>query len=319
MVPSSAVALNRRILPVDRLVAGYNLLLTAVWLSATMSAPHARWIAAAHTAAAALPILLARAPRYTSGPMRALRLLYPLVLLAAFWPELDLLRPALARPSLDGPVAALDRALFGVHLHAVWLPSMPQVWFSEIMYLLYSAYYPLVFLPPLVIAVQGRWSVARDMTFRLAIAYLACFVVFMNFPVDGPHFLWELHDGPHTRGLFYRLNQAAQAAGDSLGCSFPSSHVVGAVTIAFLAWRWLARWVALVFTVEAAGVFLATTYTQNHYAIDSVAGLVYALALQLVAAPLLSSALMPRRPQAIPIFPDFANARLVGDQPGGGR
>ncbi len=38
--------------------------------------------------------------------------------------------------------------------------------------------------------------------------------------------------------------------------------------------------------VDAAGVMGAAVYTQNHYAIDVVAGLAWAVALQLAVIPL---------------------------------
>jgi len=45
------------------------------------------------------------------------------------------------------------------------------------------------------------------------------------------------------------------------------------------------RWLL---TVQAAGVLLATVYTQNHYAVDALAGLVWALGLQLGLVPTLT-------------------------------
>lgn len=53
------------------------------------------------------------------------------------------------------------------------------------------------------------------------------------------------------------------------------------------------------------GVCFATVYTQNHYAIDVLGGLVWATALQVVAVPLLrgvfSGASVERLP--LPVFP----------------
>jgi membrane-associated phospholipid phosphatase len=129
------------------------------------------------------------------------------------------------------------------------------------------------------------------MTFRLTATYLACFAVYIAFPVDGPHFFMEPTPGPHTKGLFYGLVQMAQQIGSSRGCSFPSSHAAGAATMAFLAWRWLPRWAGILLTVEALGVMLSTTYTQFHFFVDSVAGVAWALILNFVLARPLARAL----------------------------
>jgi membrane-associated phospholipid phosphatase len=123
------------------------------------------------------------------------------------------------------------------------------------------------------------------MVCRLMLAYLSCYVVYICFPVDGPHFLLEPYRGDLQDGVFYQLVTAAQGSGDSRGCAFPSSHVVGAVTIAFLAWRWLSKPIAVLLTAQALGVVCSTIYTQSHYAADAVTGVSWALAIQLLVAP----------------------------------
>jgi membrane-associated phospholipid phosphatase len=238
--------------------------------------------------------------------MAVLRNFYPLLWLLVFWPELDLLRDAQSPAYLDGPIAALDRLVFGVNLHAIWMPAMPHLWLSESMFFMYVGYYALIFLPPVFVALQGRGHALRDMTMRLMVAYTGCYLIYIVLPVLGPHYLMEPHPGPHTEGIFHQLASAITGAGSSRGTAFPSSHVVGAVTIAFIAWRWFPRWVAWLFTFEALGVVLATVYTQNHYAIDSLLGLILALVFQVAAVPLLYGLFASRKTQA-PMLPDFAH------------
>lgn len=288
----------------DRLLAAYNVWLAVAWLGLLSRAAYAPWILAAHAAAAGLPWLWARANEPRSAAGRALRELYPLVWLGAFWSELHFLRVLRHVTAHDAPIAALDRALFGVHLHEIWMPAMPQVALSEAMHLLYFGYYPLIALPPLALAFCGRWGALRDTTLRLMVAYIGCYLVYIAFPVDGPHWGHNLYAGPHTEGLVYGWVRAAQDAGDSMGTAFPSSHVVGAVTIAVIGWRSFSHRVAILFTAEALGVALATVYTQNHYAIDSAAGIVFGLALQWAVVPALQRALGgARAPVRVPVLP----------------
>jgi membrane-associated phospholipid phosphatase len=89
------------------------------------------------------------------------------------------------------------------------------------------------------------------------------------------------------------------------------------VTIAFIGWRWFSRPVALLLTLEAAGVVMSTVYTQNHYAIDSLAGIVWALALQGLMVPFFKLWLQPmkREPRPVPQLPVF---RPAADTTGGG-
>lgn len=312
------MALNHRLLPGDVIVAAYNAALAAVWAAYGAGFPYTPAIFAAHAAAAALPWLVARAPRRSWGFPAALREIYPLIFLLAFWPELDVIRSILGTHSFDQYIQSLDLAVFGVHLHAVWLPRLDRLWISEPMYFSYYAYYALIFIPPLVLAFRGRRAALRDATLRLMAAYLSCYMVYLVFPVYGPHFLGVPHQGPHTQGFFYHLVAAAQAAGDARGCAFPSSHVAGAVTIAFLAWRWFPKSVAAVLSLEALGVVFSTVYTQNHYAIDAATGVAWALGLQLVAVPFIQrrfAALGTRRAPAR--LPALAPALPASDSTGG--
>jgi membrane-associated phospholipid phosphatase len=295
-----------RIRPADLLVAGYNLVLVAVWSRLIGTAPCVPWVLGAHVAGGLLPLVLARVDeRRWRGAARVARELYPLVCLLAFWSELGLIQALAPGQSHDDAIAALDLALFGRHLNLVWMPAMPFPALSEAMHLFYFAYYPLIFLPPIAMCVAGRSDALRDMTLRLMLTYLGCYLLYLAFPVIGPAELLPHYEGALTNGFFYGLTHAARAAGDSLGTAFPSSHVAGATTVAVLAWRWFRRPVAVLVTLQAVGVFLATIYTQNHYPVDALAGLVWALGLQLVVLPALSAGY--QRPP-VPVLPVRASA-----------
>lgn len=267
------MAVSAPIRPADRLLAGYNVALAAVWAALVGGASYAPWICAAHAAAATLPWLLERAGNTASPALRGLREVYPLLLLLGFWSELGLVRELLHAAAHDEIIRAADVALFGVHVHEVWMPAMPAVWFSEVMHLVYFVYDPLILVLPIAAGLRGRRAAQRDMTFRLLVTYLGCYVLYLAFPVDGPSNTMTRYAGDLTGGFYYRLVQGVIGVGDSLGTAFPSSHVAGATTIAVFAWRWYRPAAAALLTVEAAGVFVATVYTQNHYAIDAVAGL----------------------------------------------
>jgi membrane-associated phospholipid phosphatase len=277
--------------PVDRLLAGYNVALAGVWTLAAGEAWYAPWILAAHLTAVGLPWLLVRAGGRLSRGGRVLREIYPLLWVVGFWSELDQIRALLHSGANDEAIRALDFALFGEYPSQTWIRAMPAIWFSELMHGAYFAYYAAVFLPPLVAGLMGRLQVMRAMTFALAVTYLACYVVYIAFPVDGPMHTMARASGPFSDGVFYGLVHWAQGVGDSLGAAFPSSHVAGAVTSVVLAWRWFGRGVAALLTFEAIAVCLSTVYTQNHYASDSLAGVAWGLALQLVVAPWLSRVL----------------------------
>jgi len=301
-----------RVLPVDRCVALYNAIFAGFWIASAGRAPYALWLALAHVVAAMLPVLLRQAPDVLSPPVRVLREVYPLIWLAAFWPELDLMHQLRIPPTFDHQIAALDLALFGVHgthLDLIWMWRMPYRWLSEPMHFAYWAYYLLIGIPPLVFASLRRTAALRDLVFRMMLTYLTCFVIFILYPVYGPGLTLPRYVGPLTDGLFYRLVRASLGAGDSPGCAFPSSHVAGAITIAFATARWTPRWIGALLWAEAIGVLVSTVYTQNHFPIDALSGLAWGLLLQIAVAPPLARWLERRRTIPAPVLPRFAFER----------
>jgi len=274
--------------PVDRLIAAYNVLLAIVWGSVIGRADYAAPIALAHVVAVSLPWLLGR----SGGRSRFLATLhdvYPLLLMLAFWTELGFLRP-FHGPTHDAWVTALDLAVFRVHLNVVWMPAMPWLWFSELMHLSYYLYYLIIIGPPLALLLTARRGAMGDVVLRLMVTYLGCYTLYLMFPVDGPGHTMVHYQGAPTTGFFYHLVHEAGDFGDSMGTAFPSSHVAGALTAAWAGWRRFSRPVAILLALEAAGVVVATVYTQNHYAIDVLAGILWAVLLQLTVVPALERA-----------------------------
>lgn len=282
--------------PVDWLVAVYNLGLATLWIAALPAAAAAGRSSSAvllvlvHGVAASLPWWIARLPDRPGRPLRMAREAYPLLLIPLLWEELDAAIRITHAATNDGLIMALDRALFGLHLDAAWMPAMPQLWFSELMHFSYWIYLPLIFVPAIAMALRRDVVAFQDVTLRLTTAYLACYAVYLVFPTAGPKVFGVPFDGAVpggalTEGFFFELVAQAHETSNVWGAAFPSSHVAGAVTVAWLGWRWFSPGVAILLSIQALGVVLSTVYTQNHYAIDSIAGMVFALSLQAWAVP----------------------------------
>lgn len=272
--------------PVDWVIAAYNAILAVVWLGLVPRAPGALWVALAHAAAACLPWLLRGippAPRW----LRPLSDGYPFLGLAVFWAELGPLQALRAAPPQDPFVRRLDLAIFGVHWHEIWMYAMPSRWISETMHFAYFLYYLLLVIPPLVMWLSRGPRAFRSVALAVMITYLSCFLFYLAFPVYGPRASDAASLAAAPSGFFHTLVDRARASGDSPGTAFPSSHVAGAATIAWLGWRWLSRRWALVLTLAALGVALATVYTRNHYAVDALAGFLWVVPLQGWLTPLL--------------------------------
>ncbi|HEU4334152.1 MAG TPA: phosphatase PAP2 family protein [Candidatus Eisenbacteria bacterium] len=276
--------------PVDRVLAAYNVVAGAAWLRAAGSDPATPWFLAAHLAGALLPFAIRAIGPATPAPFRVLREGYPLLLLYPFFAEVGRLHAALGSSGHDALVIAWDAALFPGGWHRAWAEAMPQRWLSETMHALYVSYYLLIAGPPLAAALLRRGHAFRDISFRTMLTYTACYAVYLYFPVFGPGHADPIPPGARPDGFFPGLMHAAMASGDSPGTAFPSSHVAGAFTAAWLGYRWFPRAVAHAQFLLACGVMAATVYTHNHYPLDAAAGLVFAWLLQYGAAPLLERA-----------------------------
>jgi len=273
--------MNPRALPADRLFAAYNAVLAVVWCTVPAGEAWAPAMAALHAAGATLPWLLARLPERLPPAVRCLREGYPMLLLLPTWAELGWLAAVRQLPTHDGAIAALDRTVFGTHYHLAWRRAAPGL--AEVMFLFYVLYYLTIFVPPVVLALRRRLDAYRDFSFRVLVAFLGCYVCYLAFPVIGPRALAG-HHAP-AGGALELLSETLHATGDSPGTAFPSSHVTGTVTIAWLAWRWLPRPAAWLLTALAAAVAVAAIYTGNHFTVDVVAGLVWVAILQILVAP----------------------------------
>jgi hypothetical protein len=295
------MTLSGTLRPVDRLMVLFNIGFGLLWLAGLGRIPYAPWLLLGHAAGVVLAWLAGRLGRDASPVGRGLRELYPIILISLYWLEMGLIRHGFHAETYDAVVAAADRWMSGgTHLQLLWMPAMPWVWFSETMYAVYWLYYPMVFATPLVLLLLRRPSL-QPFVFRVTLAYVACYVAYAIFPVDGPSHTMERFVGPHMEGFFYQLVVSGTHAADSMGTAFPSSHVVGAVTAALVAVQWFSRPWAVVFLLGALGVVLSTVYTQSHFAIDSVIGIVFAVVLYYAIAPALERVLggISGRPPAV--------------------
>jgi membrane-associated phospholipid phosphatase len=285
--------------PVDRLFSLYNLLAILAWLPFA-TAPLALAMIAVHVVALTLPALLRRLGDAVGRPTGMLLEVYPLLWIAAFWNELGVRHTFISTEANDQVAMALDRWLFGEHLNLTWIARMPDPVVSETMHGFYFAYYLLLIIVPALLLLSSCRVTVRELALRMSATYLLCFAIYLLFPVVGPLEIFPRFDGTYTGGAFYQLNALMRAGGDSLGTAFPSSHVAGSLTLAWIAWRRCPLPMALVCSLVAFMVVLATVYTQNHFAIDAAAGIIVAILAQQVVVPLVGGSAFTQAPERQP-------------------
>ena len=210
--------------------------------------------------------------------------LYPLILLMPFYTELGFLGMAQGPDRIfanDVVVQGWEQWLFGSQISYRWIRNAPSVFWSGVLHLSYLSYYPLVVVGPILLTIRGRRSEAQRVLFTTMMAYVACYVVFLLFPVAGPNYTFQHPTGPVRDVWSAEVVYAALGGGSSIGTAFPSSHVAATLAAVIALWdEWKSLAAAL--TVPAVLLVVATVYCQMHYGIDALAGIAIAVGAAIV-------------------------------------
>jgi membrane-associated phospholipid phosphatase len=146
----------------------------------------------------------------------------------------------------------------------------------------YFGYYLILAVPALFFLLSGNWTAFRRFTRNVVCTFCVCFVIFVLYPVAGPYYVFARPSGLMVDNLPAHLVYAALASGSSFGAAFPSSHVA-ATTASGLATFKGNRTLGWILLVPVILMPIATVYTQMHYALDAIAGIVVGLVVPWVA------------------------------------
>lgn len=269
--------------PVDWLLGGYVAFVTGLVLIRGGVGTATPWILSAHLLVFLLLALFQH--RRSHGRLgQTLHDLYPLILLMPFYTELGLLgmdRGVERILANDAVVQGWEYWLFGSQISYEWIRRSPSVLWSHVLHFSYLTYYPIVVVGPILLVMRGRRPEARQVLFVTMLAYVACYVVFLLFPVAGPNYAFSHPAGVVREPWSAKAVYGVLGSGSSIGTAFPSSHVAATIAAVLALWKeWKPLAVAL--TVPAGVLVVATVYCQMHYGIDALAGVGVAVAAAMV-------------------------------------
>lgn len=204
----------------------------------------------------------------------------PLLAIPALYAELPVLIGAVGTGFQDARVVAWEQVLFGDPAR-----SLASRWnslvLSEALHIGYLSYYPLIYVPALLLRMRRRMPEFDVTVLAVTIAFAVCFATFVIFPVQGPRYLWPAPPGIQV-GPARELTLALLGAGSSRGAAFPSSHAAVAFAHLVVALRVQPR-VGLVATLSGLGIAVGAVYGGFHYATDMLAGIVVGVVAALLA------------------------------------
>jgi len=264
--------------PVDRLLAAY-----AVAGGAALLFPYRTsawpWLLVLHAVAVFLGFGLdpARkmwnvASRLAARPAALLHDWYPILLIPLLYAELPPLNLAVWNGRYFDPlIMAVEQAVFHGQPSHDWAAAVSVLPLSETLHAAYLSYYFIIFAPPLFIFLSASREDFRRTVFALMLTFVAHYLFFIWFPVQGPRYLFPAPVGEISRGPVFRLTHLILEAGSSRGAAFPSSHVGVAVAQTISVWRYYRR-LAPVMALLTVGLACGAVYGGFHYATDALAG-----------------------------------------------
>lgn len=222
-----------------------------------------------------------------------------LALLSWWYPDTYELNKIL--PNLDHLFAGYEQQLFGCQPALLFPEAISNPVFSELMYLGYVSYFPLIVVVALFYFFW-RYTEFNRAVFVILASFFIYYVIFIFLPVTGPqyyygaagldniaqgifpniHDYFATHDEPlpmpgYSHGFFYDCVANAHATGERPTAAFPSSHVGITTILLFLVWRAKNRILFFSILLFYVLMCLATVYIRAHYAIDVIGGWISAV------------------------------------------
>ena len=271
-----------RLLPVDVVLLGYLVVVSAVAIHRAGARPACWWVVAANGLTAVLIALLWRPGLGRVG--RVLREIYPLLLLVGLYGQLDVLNTGGVRVH-DGLVQRWELALFGAQVSREWWRAEPSVLWSTVLHAAYFSYYFVVSIPAFYFLYRGELAAVRRFVLAVMTTFVVCYLVFIFFPVAGPYYMFPRPSAWFLDNGAARLVYDTLAEGSSYGAAFPSSHVAATVAAALAAASGSRR-LGLLLVVPTILLGVGVVYCQMHYAVDALSGLLVGVVIALAVGKL---------------------------------
>ena len=241
---------------------------------------------------------------YPCAITRLLRAVGQCALLSLWYPDTYEINSAF--PNLDHIFAEWEQDMFGFQPALVFAKNFSYAWFSELMHLGYSSYYPMIGVVGAYYFFLKRKNFDKAL-FIILTSFFIYYVIFIILPVTGPQYYYlavgeDVISAGHfpdvkdyflthsermttpgwSEGFFYGLVEHAHEAGERPTAAFPSSHVGITTILMLLAWQTRSRKFFYFLLPFFILMFFATVYIKAHYAVDAIAGLLSGVAIYFV-------------------------------------
>jgi len=262
--------------PVDKIVVAYFLIISILALIFNSNLEN-WWIYVIVHFGGILLIFLINSEKFKHN--RIAKVINDFYIIPAFifiYNEIGTLHVLLFQNRFDYLIISLEEKIFGMHPAIEFAEWINNVYISELLHLGYISYFLLILVLPLILYLHDKKYEFRISLFGITFTFFICYLIFIIFPVAGPRVTFSEVYGPDSvpsfiarAVVFFIFDRLEIDAG-----AFPSSHVAVAIVILLFARKYEKK-VFYVFIPFVILLIFGTVYGRFHYAVDSIAGLIF--------------------------------------------
>ncbi len=263
--------------PADTITALFSfflLVLTAFFYSKIPSAPYLILI---YSSLIFFQLILVYLSRLNSFLTLTRDIIFPVISVLIIFDSLGPVVHNINPHDIDYLLIRLDYVIFGCYPTILMERIMNSV-LTDVLQVAYSTYYFLPIILGVVLKIKKKNEEFEKTLFLILLCFYLSYVGYILFPALGPRYAMDhLHE--KTLGGFL-VSKPIQEILDLLEGvkrdAFPSGHTGIALTVLFLAYRYV-RGLSWIMLPAVTLLIFATVYLRYHYAVDVIGGVLLAV------------------------------------------
>ncbi len=263
--------------PADTITALFSfllLVLTAFFYSKIPSAPYLILI---YSSLIFFQLILIYLSRLNSFLTLTRDIIFPVISVLIIFDSLGLIVHSINPQDLDYLLIRLDYIIFGGY-PTIFMERLMDSVLTDVLQVAYSTYYFLPIILGVVLKIKKKNEEFEKTLFLILLCFYLSYVGYILFPTLGPRYAMDhLHE--KTLGGFLVSKPIQEILNLLEGVkrdAFPSGHTGIALTVLFLAYRYV-RGLFWIMLPAVTLLIFATVYLRYHYAVDVIGGVLLAV------------------------------------------
>ena len=204
-------------------------------------------------------------------------IIFPVISVLIIFDSLGLIVHSINPQDLDYLLIRIDYVIFGCY-PTIFMERLMNSVLTDVLQVAYSTYYFLPIILGVVLKIKKKNEDFEKTLFLILLCFYLSYVGYILFPALGPRYAMDhLHE--KTLGGFLVSKPIQDILNLLEGVkrdAFPSGHTGIALTVLFLAYRYV-RGLFWIMLPAVTLLIFATVYLRYHYAVDVIGGVLLAV------------------------------------------